>query len=416
MKLWFLPAVFLAVSAVAETNFLAGTFGYDVAFLRRHNETLVIGVGDAQVAVVPAYQGRVMTSTFGGPGGPSFGWLNYPVIEKGVVPPALRKGQLQDHIHVFGGEERFWMGPEGGQFAIFFAPGAPFEFDEWHTPAVIDTEAYDVARRDEVSVGFRKAFNLVNNSGRRLTGRIERDIRVLDPRETAEALGGRLDEGVRAVAYRTDNRLTNTGAAPWTRDTGALSIWLLGMMKPTPRTTVVIPFQPGPMTGLGPKVTDSYFGKVPPEYLVVKDDVLFFRADGQRRGKIGISPARSRGIAGSYDAGEKVLTIVRYSVPERHKGYVNSLWELQQDPFSGDAINAYNDGSPGPGLPPLGPFYELETSSPAGFLVPDETLRHVQTTVHVTGPEPALDQLARRHLGASLKEIETAFAPASGNP
>jgi hypothetical protein len=25
------------------------------------------------------------------------------------------------HINVFGGEDRFWLGPEGGQFSIFFA-------------------------------------------------------------------------------------------------------------------------------------------------------------------------------------------------------------------------------------------------------------------------------------------------------
>ena len=48
----------------------------------------------------------------------------YKVIEGGVLAPEARKGRLEDHIYVFGGEERFWLGPEGGQFAIFFAPGA----------------------------------------------------------------------------------------------------------------------------------------------------------------------------------------------------------------------------------------------------------------------------------------------------
>ena len=37
----------------------------------------------------------------------------------GVLPESKRKGTLQEHIHVFGGEERFWMGPEGGQYALF---------------------------------------------------------------------------------------------------------------------------------------------------------------------------------------------------------------------------------------------------------------------------------------------------------
>ena len=78
----------------------------------------------------------------------------------------------------------------------------------------------------------------------------------------------------------------------------------------------MIPFKAGEEAELGPKVNDTYFGKVPPEYLTVEADVLFFKGDGTRRGKIGISPQRSKGIAGSYDADGKVLTIVTYNVQE----------------------------------------------------------------------------------------------------
>ena len=73
-----------------------------------------------------------------------------------------------------------------------------------------------------------------------------------------------------------------------------LSIWLLGMYKPSPQTTVVIPFKTGPEDQLGPIVNDTYFGKVPPEYLIVKDQALFFKGDGTLRSKIGISPMRSK--------------------------------------------------------------------------------------------------------------------------
>lgn len=41
----------------------------------------------------------------------------------------------------------------------------------------------------------------------------------------------------------------------------------------------------------------------------------------------------------------------------------------------------------GSGLDPLGPFYELETSSPAAALNPGESLRHIQRTIHIKGPE-----------------------------
>ena len=38
----------------------------------------------------------------------------------------------------------------------------------------------------------------------------------------------------------------NTGADAWRKDTGLLSIWVLGMLNASDRSTVVIPFVPGP--------------------------------------------------------------------------------------------------------------------------------------------------------------------------
>ena len=85
------------------------------------------------------------------------------------------------------------------------------------------------------------------------------------------------------------------------------------------------------------------------------------------------------------------------------------MWELQDEPYAGDVINSYNDGSPEPGKPPLGPFYELETSSPAAALKPGETMRHVQRTFHLQGSEDTLKPLAQRLFGVSLDAIKAAF-------
>jgi hypothetical protein len=89
--------------------------------------------------------------------------------------------------------------------------------------------------------------------------------------------------------------------------------------------------------------------------------------------------------------------------------YVNSLWKLQDNPFSGDAENSYNDGPPTPGAKPMGPFYELESSSPAAALAPGESLTHTHRTIHLTGPEPELDAIAKATLGVSLEDIKAAF-------
>ena len=414
VKRWMIPVLLAAACETGrggsnETAAAAGTFGYDTAFLRKHTEVIVLGRGAGRIAVAPAYQGRIMTSTTGGDAGPSFGWLNYPVIERGFLGEAERKGRLEDHIYVLGGEERFWLGPEGGQFALYFAPGAKFEFDAWHTPAVIDTEPFETVAKTDEKACFRRDFELTNYSGTRFKARVERDVRVLGAGDLETCFGVKLSAAAKAVAYETDNRLSNRGTEPWTEQKGLLSIWLLGMYRPSAATTVVVPFRPGPEEVLGPKVNDAYFGKVPPEYLAVKNDVLFLKGDGTHRGKIGLSPARTRRIAGSYEAAQNVLTLVSCNAPEKPGRYVNSMWEIQKNPFGGDVVNAYNDGSPAPGQPPLGPFYELETSSPGAALAPGETIRHVQRTLHVSAPRAELDRIARDKLGAGLDEIVAAL-------
>ena len=378
-------------------------FKDDLAFLKAHTGVVVLSGADgqAEVAVNPDLQGRVMTSTAAGPEGLSFGWINRESIASGVNNP---------HMNAFGGEDRFWLGPEGGQFSIFFKKGDPFDLDHWFTPTAVNEGSFDIASQDAGRVRFRKVIHLVNYTGTEFDLEVDREVSLLGAAEVA-ALGVPVPAGVKMVAYASTNAVTNLGVNVWTRNTGLLSIWILGMFNPSPATTIVIPFKAGPESELGPAVNDAYFGKVPADRLVVKADegVLFFSGDGTYRSKIGISPLRVKPFAGSYDAANKVLTLVRLTVPEGAADYVNSMWEIQERPYAGDVVNSYNDGPASPGAKPLGPFYELETSSPAAALEPGGTLTHVHTTMHFQGPEKALDGIARKTLGVGLAEIKKAF-------
>jgi len=380
----------------------AVTFGDDVAFLKKHVETLVLSDADgkARVAVVPAYQGRVMTSTDGGSEGASYGWINRSLIAS---------GKTLEHINPFGGEDRFWLGPEGGQFSIFFEKDEPFDLQHWQTPAPIDTDAWKTVETTGTSATFQHAFTVTNYSGFEFQVKADRTVRLLAPEAAWKHLGTPAAEGVSLVAYETVNRLTNAGEKPWTKETGLLSIWILGMYNPSETTTVVCPIKPGPESELGPKVIDDYFGKVPPDRLVVKDAVAYFSGDGKYRSKIGIQPERCKGVLGSYDAAGGVLTLVQFTFDPTITDYVNSLWKLQDEPYNGDAANSYNDGPAEPGAKPLGPFYELESSSPAAALAPGESLEHVHRTIHLRGPKEKLDPIAKAVLGVGIEEIETAL-------
>ncbi len=399
---FFLAAVALAGCAPTNSGTEDQTFGGDVAFLQKHTEVVVLkdSSGNGQVAVLPAMQGRVMTSTTGGPGGSSFGWINRELIAS---------GETLAHMNPFGGEDRFWIGPEGGQFSIFFEKGVPFDLDHWQTPAPIDTEPFELVSKSQDTAVLRRAMKLSNYSGTAFDVQVDRQVRVLDREQALARLGAPVGSSVKMVAFESENRMTNVGAEPWNKQTGLLSIWILGMFNPSPQTTLVIPFQAGAESELGPVVNDAYFGKVPAARLVIRDGVLFFSGDGQYRSKIGLSPQRATDVAGSYDAAGKVLTIVQYNKPEGASDYVNSMWELQDAPYSGDVINAYNDGPPEPGAKPMGPFYELETSSPAAALAPGQSIVHTHRTFHLVGDEAELDPIAQALLGASIAEIVSAL-------
>lgn len=282
------------------TGFLSAAppsnYGEDVAFLRKHTRVIELKLDDAAVAIAPAYQGRVMTSTATGNSGYGFGWLNHKLIEQGVLPPAEAKGKLEEHIYVFGGEERFWLGPEGGQFGIFFPKGAAFDFASWKTPAPLDTEPFEVAWETPEGVVFSREFTVSNQSGTEFKVGVRRMIKLLSAGDLAEFVGTEIS-GANIVGYATINILTNKGDRPWTKDSGLLSIWLLGMYKPTPGTVVAIPVKEGDDAKLGPQVNDDYFGKVPANRLKVKDNVIYFKGDGTFRSKIGVPPLRSTGVA-----------------------------------------------------------------------------------------------------------------------
>jgi hypothetical protein len=375
------------------------SFADDLAFLgASHVQLVTLGSSDgaAQVAVCPAWQGRVVTSTATGPGGPSLGWINRELIASGKVQP---------QINAYGGEDRFWIGPEGGQFGLFFAKGASFDFAHWATPAVLDTEPWTVAAQARDRVSFHQAFRLANRAGTVFDLVVDREVRLLEGEACWKKLGMSAPGGVSVVAYESDNRLANAGTAAWRKDTGLLSIWILGMYPPSPEATVVVPIRTGSEAELGPAVNDAYFGRIPPDRLAVKDGVAYLKADGASRGKIGVSPRRCKPVLGSYDARSRLLTIVQFTIDPARTDYVDSQWAIQDHPFAGDVANSYNDGPPAPGAKQLGPFYELESSSATAELAPGQALVHVHRTVHCTGDEAGLDAIARTVLDVSLAEI-----------
>ncbi len=369
-------------------------FQKDIEFLHTYTKTHVLKSPDnaaAQVIVTPEYQGRVMTSTSGGNTGNSYGWVNYELI---------KSKESQKHINAYGGEDRFWLAPEGGQFSVYFDQGAPFEFKNWQTPAVIDTESFDVIASGANFIQFSKDAILKNHSGTQFKIHIQRQVKMLTNQQIQEILKVKDLTGLQLVGYESVNELVNVGAN-WDLKSGTLGIWILGMFKPSEKTAIIAPTQPGHSNGDG--LTADYFGAIPKERLLVSDKAVVLRADGKYRSKIGLTANATTSIAGSYDPEKGILTVVAFDLDKQEK-YLKSTWELHADPYDGDALNAYNDGPLEDGSQ-MGPFYELESNSFTRALKFGEKLVHRHKTIHIEGDKAELEKIAKALFGISIQNI-----------
>jgi hypothetical protein len=293
------------VSAPAAAAPTPPSFDDELALLRRFGPVDVLEApGGGRVAVSPRWQGRVMTSAVE-PHGASLGFVHHAFLE------AAKTGTPFDN---YGGEDRFWLGPEGGQFGLYFPPGAPFAIGAWQTPHAMQEGEWRVTAHDDFSVEMARTMHVVNWSRAEFDVAVVRTVRVLTADEVRARLGEAPPDGTRWVAFESVNRITNAGARAWTRDTGLLSVWILGMYSPAPDARILVPFDPD---ASGPVVNDAYFGAIPADRLTVhaREGWLSLVADGAQRGKIGLSASRARDRAGSYSASARLLTVVRYGKP-----------------------------------------------------------------------------------------------------
>lgn len=452
INLWWTAALGIALSACHVTHkqsdmetYEKGTFGYDLHYLQAKDSLVLLTdeTGRTQVIVSPGYQAKVFTSTAGGLSGKSLGYLNYKALEATEINP---------HMNGYGGENRFWLGPEGGQYSVYFAPGSAQVYDNWHTPKATDTEPWEVVSSSRHTVALRKAMSVTNYKGTRLAIGVDRSVTLLTTAQIADHLGIRLAEDTPCVGYATENKVTNQGNFAWTAETGTICIWILDMFNTAPRSLTIIPFRKGhpeeategDETGkgdesggfdklgesgeaggsgelgepggfhelgkpgeLGKIATTDYFGEIPPDRLYIGEEALYLKTDGRHRSKLGMTARRTKAIAANYGPDEQRLTIATFDVSPRGT-YLNQEWNPAKDPLVGDALNAYNDGPLEDGSL-MGPFLEIESASPAAFLSPGESLTHRHQVFHFLGDVATLGPISEALLGIPIGQLQNIF-------
>lgn len=384
----------------AMGNYEKGTFGYDLNYLSEKDSLVILkGDNDAQVIVSPKYQAKVFTSTVDGLSGRSLGFIGYKAFELAVP---------DEHMNGYGGENRFWLGPEGGKYSVYFEKGKEQVYDNWHTPKPIDIEPWELISATEKKVVMKKGLEVKNFLGTQFKLDVDRTVELLDVEQIKSLLGIRLTDEVKYVAYSTRNIITNKNDFEWTEATGTISTWILDMFIPAPKAVTIIPFNKGDEKTMGKIVTSDYFGEIPTDRLTVKEETIYLKTDGAQRGKLGLNSLRTKGIAGNYDPELNRLTITTFDV-EKGATYLNQEWNPSKDPLVGDAMNAYNDGPLEDGSI-MGPFLEVESCSPAAFLKPNQSQTHNHNVFHFVGDPALLTEIAEKLLGVSIDDITNAFS------
>lgn len=387
------------------------TYAAQRDFLAKHTKVLELTDGrGALVAICPEWQGRVMTSSCEGPDGPGFGYLNERFINSKKHDP---------HFNNYGGEDRFWLAPEAGQFSLWFAPGKPQTPAEWFTPPALNTGPFAVSQQTEASFfHMTRGVQLQNAKGTKFDLAVARDVRLLSAYHFGEFFGApaaklATDGKLKLVGFESRNVVTNK-AKPLTAAEGLVSIWTLGMFRFGPETVVVVPYRsdadPAKDAALGPIVRDAeYFGKIPPEQLRVLPNALLWHGDRMQNRKLGISPRRAMPYLGAIDFVSGTLTLVHFSLPNDPAAakYVNNEFKLPQaDPLAGDVVSVFTEGSPSTEPKPrLGEFYELESLSPTQELATGQSLMHHHRTFHLRGDAKTLAAVVKTVLGVDEADV-----------
>ena len=363
------------------------TFQDDVNFLSRHVYTIVLTDmhGQMEAAVVPKFQGTVMTSTAEGTYGQSYGYIDYELIASRNTDP---------QFNMVGGEDRVFVGPSGGQFGIDFAAGVDFKPENLQVPAALDREGFDVIAHNGDRVTLQKKFSVTNYSNKTFQLRLTRTIRLLPRDEAWTELGARGGEKTSVVAYETKNDLVNATHTAWRKEEGLLDLSVVGMFRRTSNVALVLPtMEPGNTSDKRAAVG-----------MVVLPQATVVSAE-QASAHVALSPKLAKGLLGSYDPATSTLTVVQFEPIQPGGPYMRSEWQVLKTPYQGDAASVAGGAG--------NPFFMLVTHSPALQLDGWSAAEFTSRTYHIRGTAAELEPIARAVLGVGLEEIRAAVPTAA---
>lgn len=370
-----------------ETISRPDNFAEDITFLREFAQPAVLkdSTSKSAIAIIPAWQGRVITSSVE-ENGRSFGWLNYSTIENGKA----------DEFSTYGGEDRFLLGPEPTPVIDTTVSENGDAVTKHATPPALPSTRtlQQVSSAKGITV-LEGAIGIQSKNGNTLHTSVSRTISLLSRRDLHNYLGADIHRSMRAVGFHSDNIIINSGDHRWDTAYGTTSIRIRGVFPVTQASIAIIPLRPGG--------TVENSAALPKERFLIKNNIAFFRADGNLSAEIGVKQQSALNYVGLYDPEREVLTVVQFTLPRNPAFYLGETMEDNR----AEVLTIRNNGPENPYA--RGRFMEIQSASPAALLKPKGRMQHFHRTIHLQGSEKHLGEITKKLFGVTVKELKAAL-------
>lgn len=230
--------------------------------------------GPGRLAVCPDMGGRVFAEL----NGVSLHRLHLETVRNPTQP-----------FNNYGGAN-FWPAPEGGKF------GFNYQGDQWYVQPAINNQPFAVKKHDATSVVIEKRVPLINRKNVTVDTRMSRAVSL--------AKLPRILKGARlaaSIAYQTTDTLKVLNEV--STDDALLAGWTLEQFDTTDHTIAFCAVD-------HPQAAINFdFYQHPGDKIAYHPKGFTYRADGQRKGQIGIRKAAQPAFIGCYDLSRRLLIL-----------------------------------------------------------------------------------------------------------
>ena len=321
-----------------------------------------------RVAICPEWNGRVLTSTYDGLDGNSFGCINVQAIET-------------EDFEDFGGEDQWTISP-------------------------LDI-AYSVENITEHNASLCRTIRMADANGKLAELNLSRTVSLLNRQNMGALFGDALvdaltQEDVSVVAFRTKNTIRSTEKV-------CVASRQRGMFNACPHTFVIVSTPPDNLPDslmASPLPVDiDYLGGSPHGRIRHISGALLIRVDGHSRCQATMPFSAAPPIFGAIELRFGTLTLWTFDIPrvsEERKRTRESVEEEGADAEEGDIIRIYNHGRPHTAGVDWTTYYEMNCFSVARELLPENSFTFRQCTLHINAGNDILGNLVQQIFDVSL--------------